>query len=231
MTLKLYLHPFSSFCQKALIALYENDTPFEREIVDLMNPVSAAAFKKMWPIGKFPVLRDETRDQTVPESSSIIEYLAEYYPGTSKLIPEDRDLAREVRFTDRFFDLYVHLPMQKIVADRFRPEGKHDPYGVEQAQNQLKTALGILERKLPAKAWAMGDRFTMADCAAAPALFYANLALPFDKDYPQVGAYLHRLMQRPSFARCIKEAKPYRHFFPIKEADWGFAEADASFAN
>jgi glutathione S-transferase len=231
MTLKLYFHPFSSFCQKVLIALYENNTPFEREIVDLMDPASAAAFKKMWPIGKFPVLRDDSRDQTIPESSIIIEYLAEHYPGKSDLVPKDPDMARDVRFSDRFFDLYVQFPMQKIVADRFRPEGKHDPYGVEQARNQLKTALGILERKLASKTWAMGNRFTMADCAAAPALFYANLALPFDKDYPQVGAYLHRLMQRPSFARCIEEAKPYRHFFPIKEADWGFAEEDASFAN
>ena len=231
MTLKLYFHPFSSFCQKVMIALYENNTPFEREIVDLMDPASAAAFKKMWSIGKFPVLRDDSRDQTIPESSIIIEYLAEHYPGTSDLVPKDPDMARDVRFSDRFFDLYVELPMQKIVADRFRPEGKHDPYGVEQARNQLKTALGILERKLASKTWAMGDRFTMADCAAAPALFYANLALPFDADYPQVGAYLRRLMQRPSFARCIEEAKPYRHFFPIKEADWGFAEADASFAN
>lgn len=223
MTLKLYFHPFSSFCQKALIALYENDTPFEREVVDLANPASAAAFKKMWPIGKFPVLRDESHGQTLPESSIIIEYLAEHYPGTSELVPKDRDLARHVRFSDRFFDLYVHLPMQKIVTDRLRPEGKRDPFGVEQAKSQLETALGILERKLGSKTWAMGESFTMADCAAAPPLFYAYLAMPFDKDYKQTAAYLHRLMQRPSFARCIEEAKPYRHFFPIKEADWSFA--------
>jgi glutathione S-transferase len=228
MTLKLYFHPFSSFCHKVLMALYENDTPFEREIVDLMNPASAAAFKKIWPLGKFPVLRDEGRDQTVPESSIIIEYLAEHYPGKSELVPRNGDLAREVRFSDRFFDLYVQLPMQKIVVDRFRPDGKHDSYGVEQAQNQLKTALEIIERKLPAKTWAMGDRFSMADCAAAPALFYANLAMPFGKDYRHTAAYLRRLMQRPSFARCIEEAKPYRHLFPIKEADWSFAELNAA---
>jgi glutathione S-transferase len=230
MTLKLYFHPFSSFCQKVLIALYENDTPFEREIVDLMNPASAAAFRKMWPIGKFPVLRDESRNQMIPESSIIIEYLAEHYPGKSELVPRNGDLAREVRFSDRFFDLYMQLPMQKIVGDRFRPEGRKDSYGVEQAQNQLRTALGILERKLASKTWAMGENFTMADCAAAPALFYANLAAPLDQDYKQTGVYLRRLMQRPSFARCIEEAKPYRHFFPIKDADWSFAEADPSFA-
>jgi glutathione S-transferase len=212
-----------------LIALYENDTPFERQIVDLMDPACSANFRKIWPIGKFPVLRDEGRDETVPESSIIIEYLAEHYPGKVELVPKEHDLARKVRFSDRFFDLYVHLPMQKIVGDGFRPEGKKDSYGVEQARNQLKTALGIIERKLAAKTWAMGDSFTMADCAAAPPLFYANLAMPFDNDYRQTGAYLHRLMQRPSFSRCIEEAKPYRHFFPIKEADWSFAE-DASFA-
>ena len=137
----------------------------------------------MWPIGKFPVLRDDARDQTVPESSIIIEYLAEHYPGTSKLVPEDRDSAREVRLNDRFFDLYVHLPMQKIVTDRFRPEGKHDPFGVEQAKGQLGTALAILETKLTSNAWIMGDTFTMADCAAAPPLFYAYLAMPFEEEY------------------------------------------------
>ncbi len=231
MTLRLYFHPFSSFCQKVLIALYENITPFERELVDLTDPASAAAFKKMWPIGKFPVLRDESRDEMVPESSIIIEYLAEHYPGKSELVPKDRDLARKVRFSDRFFDLYVQLPMQKIVADRFRPDGKHDSYGVEHARNQLKTALGVLERKLSAKTWATGDSFTMADCAAAPSLFYANLMMPFDEDCTQTAAYLHRLMQRPSFARCIEDAKPYRHLFPIKDADWRFAEAEASFAS
>ena len=223
MTLKLYFHPFSSFCQKVLIALYENGTPFEREIVDLGDPAAAAAFTAMWPIGKFPVLRDDSKDQTLPESSIIIEYLAEHYPGTSKLIPEDRDMAREVRLSDRFSDFYVHLPMQKIVTDRFRPEGKHDPFGVDQAKNQLETALGILERKLTTKTWALGESFTMADCAAAPPLFYAYLAMPFGKNYKQTSAYLRRLMQRPSFARCIEEAKPYRHFFPIKDADWSFA--------
>ena len=148
MTLKLYFHPFSSFCQKVLIALYENDTPFEREIVDLGNPAAAAAFKTMWPIGKFPVLRDDSKDQTVPESSIIIEYLAEHYPGTCELVPKDRDLARETRLSDRFFDLYLHVPMQKVVTDRLRPEGKSDPHGVEQAMSLMRTALGLLDAKI-----------------------------------------------------------------------------------
>ena len=219
MTLKLYFHPFSSFCQKVL-----NDTPFEREIVDLGNPVAASAFKTMWPIGKFPVLRDDNRDQTLPESSIIIEYLAEHYPGRLELVPKDRDLARETRMSDRFFDLYVHVPMQKIVTNTLRPEGTSDALGVEQARGLLQTSLAILEGKLQSKTWAMGESFTMADCAAAPALFYANLAMPLDKSHKLTAAYLRRLMQRSPFARCIEEAKPYRHFFPIKDADWSFAE-------
>jgi glutathione S-transferase len=223
MTLKLYFHPFSSFCQKVLIALYENDTQFEREIVDLTNPTAAAAFKKMWPIGKFPVLRDESKDQTLPESSIIIEYLDEHYPAKSELVPKDRDLARQTRLSDRFFDLYVHVPMQKIVTDRLRPDGMNDPHGVEQAKSLLETALTMLESKMQSKTWAMGESFTMADCAAAPPLFYANLVMPLARDYKQTAAYLRRLMQRPSFARAIEEAKPYRHFFPIKDADWSFA--------
>jgi glutathione S-transferase len=223
MTLRLYFHPFSSFCQKVLIALYENDTPFEREIVDLGNPAAAAAFRTLWPIGKFPVLRDDSKDQTVPESSIIIEYLAEHYPGTCELVPKDRDLARETRLSDRFFDLYLHVPMQKVVTDRLRPEGKSDPHGVEQAMSLMRIALGLLDAKIGSNTWAMGERLTMADCAAAPPLFYANLVMPLDENYKQTAAYLHRLMERPSFARVIEEAKPYRHFFPIKGADWSFA--------
>jgi glutathione S-transferase len=222
MTLRLYFHPFSSFCQKVLIALYENYTPFEREIVDLGNP-AAAAFRTLWPIGKFPVLRDDSKDQTVPESSIIIEYLAEHYPGICELVPRDRDLARETRLSDRFFDLYLHVPMQKVVTDRLRPEGKSDPHGVEQAMSLMRTALGLLDAKIGSNTWAMGERLTMADCAAAPPLFYANLVIPLDENYKQTAAYLHRLMERPSFARVIEEAKPYRHFFPIKGADWSFA--------
>src|SRR5262249_50124320 len=134
MTLKLYFHPLSSFCQKALTALYENGTPFEPVIVDFFDGSSAAAFKKIWPIAKIPVLRDEARDRTVPESSIIIEYLAQHYPGTTRLVPGDAELARQVRFRDRFYDLYVNVPMQKVVTDRLRPAGKNDPHGGEDAK-------------------------------------------------------------------------------------------------
>ena len=135
MTLEFYFHPLASFCWKALIALYENDTPFEPVLVDLMDPASAAAFKALWPIGRFPVLRDEAKDRTIPELSIIIEYLAQHYPGRGELVPADPDLARQTRLRDRFYDLYVHEPMQKIVVDKLRPAGKNDPFGVEQAKS------------------------------------------------------------------------------------------------
>jgi glutathione S-transferase len=214
MTLKLYFHPLSSFCQKALTALYENGTPFEPIIVDLFNEASAAAFKKIWPIGKFPVLRDEARDRTVPESSIIIEYLAQHYPGKTQLVPADAELARQMRLRDRFFDLYMNVPMQKVVTDRLRPAGKNDPYGVEQAKTLLQTALGMVDHDMADKTWVMGDGFTMADCAAAPPLFYANMLMPFGATHKNAARYLGRLMERPSFARAVEEAQPYLKFMP-----------------
>jgi glutathione S-transferase len=215
MALTLYFHPLSSFCQKALVALYENATPFTPHLVDLGDPAAAAAFKKIWPIGKFPVLRDDAHDRTIPEASIIIEYLAQHYPGPSRLIPADAEAARQMRFRDRFYDLYVNVPMQKIVTDRLRPEGKHDAQGVEEAGALLGTAYGLIEHEMATKTWAMGDAFTMADCAAAPALYYANLVQPLaDAKNNAVAAYLGRLMERPSFARAVKEAEPYRKLFP-----------------
>ena len=214
MSLTLYFHPLSSFCQKVLIALYENETPFERVVVDFGNAESASKFRKLWPVRKIPVLRDEEKDRTVPESSIIIEYLEQHYPGKTKLIPADAELARQMRFRDRFYDLYVNVPMQKIVTDRLRPPGRNDPYGVEQARETLRTAYGMIEREMAAKTWAMGDGFTMADCAAAPALAYANRVVPLADDYPNTRAYLDRLIARPSFARALAEAEPYQANFP-----------------
>jgi glutathione S-transferase len=214
MSLKLYFHPLSSFCQKALVALYENDTPFEPHIVDLADVKSSAAFKAIWPIGRFPVLRDEANDCTVPESSIIIEYLAQHYPGKTQLLPADAELARQVRLQDRFYDLYVNVPMQKVVTDKLRPSGKNDPYGVEAARTLLHTACSMVEQDMATKTWATGDAFTMADCAAAPALFYANMLTPLGDAYPNAAAYLRRLMDRPSFARAIKEARPYFALVP-----------------
>jgi glutathione S-transferase len=212
MSLKLYFHPLSSFCHKVLIALYETGTPFEPRIVDLFNEI--AEYKKIWPIGKIPVLRDEAKDRTIPETSIIIEYLAQHYPGKTQLLPADPDQCRQMRLRDRFYDLYVNVPMQKVVTDRLRPAGKNDPYGVEEAKSLLSTSFGMIEEDMAKNRWAMGDAFTMADCAAAPALFYANMAVPFRDTHKNVAAYLDRLMERPSFARVLKEAQPYFAMIP-----------------
>src|SRR4030088_808887 len=166
MSLTLHFHPLASFCWKALIALYENDTPFAPNMVDLGNAAERAALLKLWPIGKFPVLRDEARDQTIPESSIIIEYLDRHYPGSTPLIPAEADLAWQTRLCDRFYDLYVSEPMQKIVGDRLRPAGKNDPHGVEEAKALLQVAYGMIDEAMKTKTWAMGDAFSMADCAA-----------------------------------------------------------------
>ena len=211
MSLHLYSHPLSTFCHKVLVALYENGTAFEHHIVDLMG--DASAFKKLWPIGKIPVLRDEARNKTVPETSIIIEYLQQYAPGPVKLIPGDLDRARDVRLQDRFYDLYVQLPMQKVVLDRMRAEGQKDPCGVAEAKTLLRTAYGMIDADMARKTWAAGDDFTMADCAAAPALFYANMCEPFTK-WKNVAAYFERLSARPSYARVFKEAEPYFSMIP-----------------
>jgi glutathione S-transferase len=214
MSLTLYFHPLASFCQKVLIALYENDTPFEPHFVDLGDETSSAEFKKLWPLGKMPVLRDEVGDRTIPESSIIIEYLAQHYPGRTRLVPEEPDLARQTRLRDRFYDLYVQEPMQKVVTDRLRPAGAHDPFGVKHANVLLQTAYSMIDQEMATRTWAMGDGFGMADCAAAPALFYANLVQPFGDAHGNVARYLERLMQRPSFARVVEEARPYFGLFP-----------------
>ncbi|SFI48825.1 glutathione S-transferase [Phyllobacterium sp. CL33Tsu] len=209
MSLTLYFHPLSSFCQKVLTALYEKDIAFEKHVVNFMDAAENARFTEIWPIRQFPVLRDTARGRIIPESSLIIEYLDQHYPGKGQLLPEDREEAFEARRLDRFFDLHVQVPMQKTVTDKLRPEGQNDSFGVEEAKVKLNTAYGVLEKELGGKTWATGERYTMADCAASPALFYANLSVPFGAEYPGVSAYLDRLMQRPSFARAVEEARPY----------------------
>ena len=214
MSLTLYYHPLSSFCWKVLIALYENDTPFSPLVVDLGNAESRAAFLKVWPIGKFPVVRDAARDHVVPETSIIIEYLAQHFPGKTQLIPADAVLARQMRMRDRILDLYLHAPMQKVVGDKIRPAGSKDPFGVTQAQETIHISLGMLEQDIGLKTWMMGEAFTMADCAALPALFYVNKLMPFGETHPKTAAYLERLKTRPSVARVLKEAEPYMKMFP-----------------
>ena len=213
MTLRLYYHPLSSFCHKVLTALYENDTPFEAEVVNFMDEASYKAFLKLWPIGRFPVLRDEQRGKTMPESTIIIEYLDRYRPGRTRFIPEERDRADETRYWDRFLDLYIHVPMQKIVTDRIRPQGSNDPYGVDQAKNLIATAYDILEPHLGGREWMNGSGFSLADCAAAGPLQFADMQVPIG-GRKNLAAYLERLKARPSYARVWKEAEPYLAMVP-----------------
>lgn len=211
MALTLYLHPLSSYCHKALIALYENAIAFTPEVVNLGDPASRDNFKKVWPMAKFPVLRDDSRNQVIPESTSIIEYLDRHYPGPVKLLPSDDDLAAQVRATDRFYDLHVHNNMQQIVGDKLRPADGHDPIGLKEAKERLGVALGIAEEQMATRKWACGDVFSMADCAAGPPLFFINKMMPLSKHLEN---YLERLTQRPSYARALREAEPFMQYFP-----------------
>lgn len=215
MALVFYHHPLASFCHKVLIALYENGTDFESRVVDLGDADSRADLFRFWPVGKIPLLRDEALDSTVPETTIMIEYLDRHYPGPVSLLPEEIDRALRVRLWDRFFDCYVQVPMQKIVADSMRPEGGKDPLGVEDAHATLRTAYGMIETQLGDKEWIAGDSFSMADCAAAPALFYSETLEPLGEAQPRLRAYYDRLMARPSFARVLEEARPYFHFYPF----------------
>jgi glutathione S-transferase len=219
MSLTLHFHPLASYCHKVLIALYENDTPFTPHMVDLGNEAERAALLKLWPIGKFPVLSDDARNQAVPESTVIIEYLDRHYPGRTAFIPADPDLARQTRLRDRFYDLYVHEPMQKIVGDRIRPSGKKDPHGVEEARARLRTSYGMIDQEMAMRTWAMGEAFSLADCAAGPALFYANEVMPFSDTHANITGYFDRLKARPSYARVLKEAEPYFSMFPRQASE------------
>jgi glutathione S-transferase len=217
MSLTLHYHPLSSFCWKVLIALYENDNAFTANSVNLGDEGERAALLKLWPIGKFPVLRDDARGETVPESSIIIEYLDRHYPGRTRFIPENPELALRTRLRDRFYDLYVHLPMQKIMGDRLRAADKTDPHGVEEARAQLATSYRMIDEQMAAGPWAMGTAFSLADCAALPSLFYANMVVPFGDANNNVAGYFERLKARPSIARVMKEAEPYFSMVPKEE--------------
>jgi glutathione S-transferase len=217
MALTLYYHPLSSFCWKALIALYEADIAFEPRMVNLGDPADRAAFAEVWPLGKFPVLRDEATGQTVPESSLIVEYLARTRPSAAALIPADPDPAMRTRLLDRLFDNYVHLPFQQIVSERLRPEGNKDPFGVEQNHAKIGEGYALLAPMIAQSGgpWAMGEAFSLADCAALPALFYADYAVKLE-GWPALSAYLGRLKARPSIARVLAEAEPFFQYFPLK---------------
>jgi glutathione S-transferase len=214
MSLILYYHPLSSFCWKTLIALYEYDIPFEPRLIDLGDPASRAELERRWPFNKFPVIEDTEAGRSLPESSIIIEYLGLRHPGKAALVPRDPELALPVRLADRFYDLQVQVPMQRIVADRLRPAGQKDALGVERARATLGIAYSLVERDMASQPWAAGESFSMADCAAAPALYYADRVQPLRSDYPHAAAYLKRLEQRPSVARVLREAEPYFAMFP-----------------
>jgi glutathione S-transferase len=207
MSLTLHAHPFAAYCWKVLIALYENATPFTYRVVEDM-----AELQSLWPIKKFPVLRDG--EATIVESSIIIEYLMHRYPGTTRMIPLNDDAALSVRFMDRFFDNYVTTPYQTLVSDRMRTQTERDAKGVADARKMLDVAYGWLEKQLTPQAWASGSHFSLADCSAAPALFYADWVHPIGDRFPGVRAYRGRVVARPSVARVVDEARPFRRLFP-----------------
>ena len=213
----LYSHPFSSYCQKVLTALYENGTEFDTRMLGPEDPSAYEDLCSMWPVKRFPVLLDG--EKRVFESSIVIEYLDLHYPGPVKLIPDDADAALDVRMMDRFFDNYISTPQQKVVFNAIRPEEHRDPYGVQEALGMLDAAYGWLDERMAGREWAAADAFSLADCAAAPALFYADWTHPIDEQFAHVRAYRNRLLARPSFARAVDEARPYRSFFPLGAPD------------
>ena len=212
----LFSHPFSSYCQKALVALYENGTEFDTRMLGPEDPAAYEELCALWPVKRFPILMDSGRP--IFEATVIIEYLEIHYPGPTKLIPADPDAAIEVRMLDRFFDNYISTPQQKVVFNAIRPEENRDPYGVDEARAMLDNAYGWLDGRMKDREWAAGD-FSLADCAAAPALFYADWTHPLGDRFPNVTAYRNRLLARPSFARAVDGGRPYRSFFPLGAPD------------
>jgi len=204
--LELYYHPLASYCWKVLVALYESATPFTPHFIDLSDPAQRAELAALWPFATFPVLRDHARGAVVPESSTIIEYLARHVPGAAALVPAD---AFEARRCDRIFDWHVQEPMQRIVAQLIKPT---DPDAVSAAKQHLAIAYGVVDELVADRTWAAGETFTMADCAAAPSLFYADQVAPIEA--LRARAYLDRLLARPSMIRVREEAQPYWHMFP-----------------
>ena len=212
--MKLYAHPFSSYCQKVLIALYENALPFDYR--NLEDPQANAELAALWPLKRFPVLQDGKR--TVLESSTIIEYLQCHHPGPQCLIPAG-DAGIKVRMLDRLFDSYVMTPMQKVVLDQLRPESERDSHGVAEAREILDSIYPWLDERLEGRRWIAGDAFTLADCSAAPSLFYADWAHEIPPVHTRLRAYRARLLSRPSVARTVDEARPFRHYFPLGAPD------------
>jgi glutathione S-transferase len=215
--LTLYAHPFSSYSQKVLTALYENGLAFEWKLLESPDCPAWRELAAMWPVQRFPVLVDEGR--IVPEATSIIEHLHVHHRGPVPLIPDDADEALDVRTMDRFFDNYISTPQQKVVFNAIRAEADRDPYGVTEARTMLENAYAWLDGVMRGREWAAGDRFSLADCGAGPFLFYADWTHPIDARFEHVRAYRARLLARPAFARAVDEARPYRSFFPLGAPD------------
>jgi glutathione S-transferase len=211
MAMTLYAHKLSSYCQKALIGLYELEMPFDLRALSPATPDNFAALLRLWPFGKFPVLDDD--GLVVPEASLIIAHL-DARAGGGRLLPTDPAARREVLLMDRVFDNYVSTPQQKIVSDHMRADARRDAQGVEEARALIGTSYAWLDARLAGRAWAAGDAFGLADCGAAPFLFYADWVQPIGDGFPTLAAYLKRLRKRPSVARAIDEARPYRHMVP-----------------
>ena len=217
MVIQLFGHPFSSYTWKALIPFYENGTPFAFRMLDPDHPENAAELARHSAMGKFPLLVEGAT--AVFEATSIIEYLDAFHPGTVRFVPADPVAATEVRMLDRVFDNYVMNVTQAIVANALRPEEHRDPYGVEQARAGLDKVYAWLDGELANREWACGGTFTLADCAAAGALFYADWAHPLPERYATLRAYRARLLARPSVSRCVEDARPYRSYFPLGAPD------------
>ncbi len=214
MSLVLHYHPLSSFCWKVLIPLYENGTVFAGRLLNLQDPAEVAAFRALWPVGKMPILVDDEHDRVIPETTIIIEWLDRHHRGATRFLPDDPEQAHEVRLWDRIYDLYVQQPMQRIVFDRIRPPEQKFPTGVAEDRELLKRTMAMVDSYVADKHWATGEHFTMADCAAVPALFYADKVEPFEGRWPHALALLDRLKARPSVARVLREAEPYFQYFP-----------------
>jgi glutathione S-transferase len=212
-TLALHFHPLSSYCQKVLVALDELGIEAEKRLLNLGDPAERSAFLALWPLGKMPLLID--RERPIAETSIIIEHLQRHHASPGRvLIPNDPDAALDVRLWDRLFDLYVMTPMQTFTADLLRPEAERDAIGVARAREGLSTAYALIDRHLEGRTWVAGDDFSLADCAAAPALFYATTYVPIAPEQGRLAAYFDRLVQRPSVARAIDEARPWFKYYP-----------------
>jgi len=215
--LALYGHAFSSYTQKVLIALYENDTPFEFRSIGPDTPEHTREWLRRWPLRKFPLLLDGERE--VVESSIVIEYLELTRPGKTRFVPSDPMAALDVRFLDRFFDLHVMNPMQHAVSGALTGDPAKRRDALQLAEEKLELAYAWLERHLQGKTWAAGEAFTLADCAAAPSLFYADWTYRIGESYTRLRAYRARLLARPSFARAVDEARYFRPNFPLGAPD------------